>query len=70
MSWIDAKKQKPGNKPVLIWSLIYYHGNSGVAYYEEGQWFLYHTSAGNEPISEPDYWMPLPAPPNMEGGEG
>jgi hypothetical protein len=70
MSWISVKKQKPSDGPVLIWSLFYANGNAAVAFYAAGKWYLFHSDTSYEPIQEPDYWMPLPAPPKMEGGEG
>lgn len=61
--WIETREQKPGNEPVLAWYDMRINGNAAVVFYEDGKWFLFHSSAGDEPIKEPTYWMPLPCPP-------
>jgi hypothetical protein len=62
MEWISVKDRLP-ETPVLIYSKGYYHGNSTVAFVENGNWYIYHCRAANEPILAPTHWMPLPAPP-------
>ena len=61
--WIETRQQKPDNEPVLAWYDMRINGNAAVVFYEDGKWFLFHSSANDEPIKEPKYWMPLPCPP-------
>lgn len=67
MSWISVKDDLPEyDQLVLIWYKHMVNGNAAVAFCEVGKWYLFHTSTSDEPINEPDYWMPIPEPPKEE----
>jgi hypothetical protein len=62
--WVSVKERQPdASDPVLIWYHGLMSGNSAVAYYEYGEWFLFHAESGDEPIKAPSFWQPLPKAP-------
>ena len=62
--WISVKEKLPSDgEPVLLWYSGFINGDSAVAFYDDGNWKLFYTGTDNEPITNPDFWMPLPHPP-------